>query len=516
MQLEVGAPGSHARLRDVGPRASCQAPSAGRRTSRPVRSVFDGRLGSPPVCQDRGAGRCARRAAAGARPARPSSHARRAALRGSRRGEAIDRFVLPLLGRRQEVGIREARSSHANVNAVLVDRPCSTIARRSTASAATTTRTTRAGLRSCRAPRSSSPRGGRQPSTSCTRTTGRPGSRPSTCGPAMRRMPRLARCATIFTIHNLAYQGLCPADWLPPLGLDSSLLGDRRARVLGPASACSRAGSISPTASRPSARPTRGRSKPRNTGSGSRAFWPRRAADLSGILNGIDTDQWDPGTRSASAGALRRDDGRRGKRAAKRRAARALPAAGRCRDAAAAARRHGFAPGRSEGLRPPGAAGRRLGRPRRDVRRARAPASPRYEKMWRDLAAAHPGRGRRQDRIRRAAGAPDRGRRRHLPDAVAVRALRAEPDVQPCATARCRSCAPPAGSTTRLSTIDPSAAGRAPDSSSRPIRPRRCSGRSSGRGRPSLTRESGRRLQVARHAAGLFLGPIGPRVRQTI
>jgi starch synthase len=39
---------------------------------------------------------------------------------------------------------------------------------------------------------------------------------------------------------------------------------------------------------------------------------------------------------------------------------------------------------------------------------------------------------------------PDRGRRRHVPDAVALRAVRAQPDVQP-VMAPCRSCTGPAG-----------------------------------------------------------------------
>ena len=55
----------------------------------------------------------------------------------------------------------------------------------------------------------------------------------------------------------------------------------------------------------------------------------------------------------------------------------------------------------------------------------------RYEELWRTLAARYPGSGVDDDRLRRAAGAPDRGGRRHVPDAVAVRALRAEPAVQP-------------------------------------------------------------------------------------
>ena len=56
---------------------------------------------------------------------------------------------------------------------------------------------------------------------------------------------------------------------------------------------------------------------------------------------------------------------------------------------------------------------------------------PRYQDLWTRLAAAHPDRIGVHDRLRRSAGASDRGGRRHLPDAVAIRAVRAEPDVQP-------------------------------------------------------------------------------------
>ena len=57
---------------------------------------------------------------------------------------------------------------------------------------------------------------------------------------------------------------------------------------------------------------------------------------------------------------------------------------------------------------------------------------PRYEAVrcerW---PSAHPSRVGVLHRLRRAARAPGRGRRRHVPDAVEVRAVRAESDVQP-------------------------------------------------------------------------------------
>ena len=54
-----------------------------------------------------------------------------------------------------------------------------------------------------------------------------------------------------------------------------------------------------------------------------------------------------------------------------------------------------------------------------------------YEQKLARLAKQHPAAGVRRDRLRRAAGAPDRGRRGYVSDAVALRAVWPEPDVQP-------------------------------------------------------------------------------------
>ena len=95
-----------------------------------------------------------------------------------------------------------------------------------------------------------------------------------------------------------------------------------------------------------------------------------------------------------------------------------------------AARRHGVAAGGPEGVRSRGRRVRRAARPRCHVRAAR------HRRRALRGAVARPVGGpsrprRRAHRIRRGAGAPDRRRQRHVPDAVAVRAVRPEPDVQP-------------------------------------------------------------------------------------
>ena len=54
-----------------------------------------------------------------------------------------------------------------------------------------------------------------------------------------------------------------------------------------------------------------------------------------------------------------------------------------------------------------------------------------HEHALKALAARHPGAGGGGRRLQRGARAPDRGGRRPVPDAFALRALRPEPDVQP-------------------------------------------------------------------------------------
>ena len=101
------------------------------------------------------------------------------------------------------------------------------------------------------------------------------------------------RVPTVLTIHNLAYQGVFDASWLPRLGLGWELMRPDAIEYWGRISFL-KAGivfsrlitTVSPTYAREIQAP--------ELGFGFDGILRDRAADLVGILNGIDYDQWDP------------------------------------------------------------------------------------------------------------------------------------------------------------------------------------------------------------------------------
>ena len=103
----------------------------------------------------------------------------------------------------------------------------------------------------------------------------------------------LTRLPTVFTIHNLAYQGIFDASWLPRLGLDWDLMRMDAMEYWGRVSYL-KAGivfsrlitTVSPTYADEIKTP--------EFGFGFDGILRERADDLVGILNGIDYDQWDP------------------------------------------------------------------------------------------------------------------------------------------------------------------------------------------------------------------------------
>ena len=103
----------------------------------------------------------------------------------------------------------------------------------------------------------------------------------------------LTRVPTVFTIHNLAYQGVFDASWLPRLGLSWDLMRVDAMEYWGRISYL-KAGivfgrlitTVSPTYANEITTP--------EYGFGFDGILRDRIDDLVGILNGIDYDQWNP------------------------------------------------------------------------------------------------------------------------------------------------------------------------------------------------------------------------------
>lgn len=111
--------------------------------------------------------------------------------------------------------------------------------------------------------------------------------------PALLKFQDGPRPSTVFTIHNLAYQGNFPLDVAHSVGLPEALLTPEGAEFYGQLS-CLKAGiryadrltTVSPTYAREILTP--------EFGAGLDGLLRVRAGDLVGILNGIDTRLWNP------------------------------------------------------------------------------------------------------------------------------------------------------------------------------------------------------------------------------
>src|SRR5262245_4568125 len=105
--------------------------------------------------------------------------------------------------------------------------------------------------------------------------------------------PLLGGVATVFTIHNMAYQGLFQPDWLPRLDLQWSLLGIEQLEYWGKISFLK--GGINYADMITTVSPQYAQEiQTAEFGAGFDGILRRRSADLVGILNGIDATQWDP------------------------------------------------------------------------------------------------------------------------------------------------------------------------------------------------------------------------------
>ena len=105
--------------------------------------------------------------------------------------------------------------------------------------------------------------------------------------------PVSTRPATVFTVHNLAYQGVFDASWLPRLGLGWDLMRQealeywsRISFLKGGVVFSDLVTTVSPTYATEIQTPA--------LGFGFDGILRQRSSDLVGILNGIDYDQWDP------------------------------------------------------------------------------------------------------------------------------------------------------------------------------------------------------------------------------
>ncbi len=107
--------------------------------------------------------------------------------------------------------------------------------------------------------------------------------------------PGLEGARRVFTIHNLGYQGLFPPDRLPATGLPASAFHPGGVEHYGSLSLL-KAGVVSADAIT-TVSPTYAREiQEAEQGMGMEGVLRHRAGRLSGILNGVDTEVWDPST----------------------------------------------------------------------------------------------------------------------------------------------------------------------------------------------------------------------------
>ncbi|BDG03670.1 glycogen synthase GlgA [Anaeromyxobacter oryzae] len=122
-----------------------------------------------------------------------------------------------------------------------------------------------------------------------------------------RQDPALSAARTVFTIHNLAYQGVFPKSVVPVLGLpwdvfryEAMEFWDQLSFMKAALTFADALTTVSPSYAREILTP--------EGGANLDAVLRHRAKDLTGILNGIDTHEWDPATDPHLPAHFRADD----------------------------------------------------------------------------------------------------------------------------------------------------------------------------------------------------------------
>lgn len=113
--------------------------------------------------------------------------------------------------------------------------------------------------------------------------------------PAFNRLYHLDLCGTVFTVHNLAYQGLFPAEALPGAGLPWDVFNPEQVEFYGKVNFLKaglvfahRITTVSPGYAREIMTP--------EFGCGLDGVLRKRASDVVGVLNGVDYTEWNPET----------------------------------------------------------------------------------------------------------------------------------------------------------------------------------------------------------------------------
>ncbi len=110
--------------------------------------------------------------------------------------------------------------------------------------------------------------------------------------------PFFMKTAVIYTIHNLAYQGIFPAEALPEMGLDPSYFTVDRLEYYGKINLMKGAiltADVVNTVSETYCKEI----QTKEMGCGLEGLLQQRSSDLHGILNGIDYSDWNPATDPA-------------------------------------------------------------------------------------------------------------------------------------------------------------------------------------------------------------------------